>query len=177
MQAPVRTKDEALSNAAFGAVLHALAWPGSTRTLPEPGFAALISALIDRECCVHTPDSALGEQVLRTGARTVGIAEADHVFCTARELSHIAANVATGSDYYPDDGATIVVSARIGEGDRLRLTGPGVDGAVEIRLAGIDRNFWQIRAARIRYPIGFELIVVDGDKAIGIPRSTLVELI
>ena len=177
MQAPLRSDEEALSNATFDAVLNALAWPGSTRRLPETGFGGVISALIDRECSIYTSDDLLTEKLLHTGARAVMPDEADHVFCTGDELSQLAEQFVIGSDYYPDDGATVIASAQIGAGQRLRLTGPGIDGAIEIRIGGIDRDFWHIRAARIRYPVGFELVIVDGDMVLGIPRSTQLEIV
>lgn len=59
----------------------------------------------------------------------------------------------------------------------VRLTGPGVNGAVELQLDGLPAGFWQERARLIRYPMGFDLLFLDGDRLIGLPRSTKVEVL
>lgn len=58
LQVPVPDLDERRDNAAFTAVLDALARPGLIRDLPEPGPMVVARALIDRECraAVHDPD-------------------------------------------------------------------------------------------------------------------------
>ena len=168
---PAETRD----NAAFDALLWTLSRPGLPRELPEPGEAAIISALLDRECLVHAADPLLMPEIMRTGAELADIEKADHVFLGAMTSADALATLAIGSDFYPDDGATVIVRATIGWGPTLRLTGPGVDGAVTLQLAGLPDGFWKSRAARQRYPMGFDLFFVDGARVVGLPRSTTVE--
>lgn len=172
---PSPSPSETRDNAAFDALLWALSRPGLPRSLPEPAEACVIAALLDRECRVHSSDPRLMPQIMRTGAELTDIAQADHVFLGAMPDSALLEQVAIGSDLYPDDGATLILRARFGSGQALRLTGPGIDGSATIQLGGLPDGFWAARAARIRYPMGFELFMLDGDQVIGLPRSTIVE--
>jgi len=172
---PQRSEEEVRANAAFDALLWALSRPGQVRQLPEPGEASIIAALVDRECRVHAADPLLIPQISATGALLSEIGAADHVFLGRLSASAILSAVQRGSDLYPDDGATVILRATLGEGAALRLTGPGVDGACELRVAGLPEGFWQARADLIRYPTGFDLFLVDGTRVVGVPRSTLVE--
>lgn len=168
---PAETRD----NAAFDALLWALSRPGVPRDLPEPGEAPVITALLDRECLVYSADPLLMPEIMRTGATLADIDKADHVFLGAMATSDPLAQIAIGSDFYPDGGATVIIRAGIGSGPVVRLTGPGVDRAVTLQLDGLPDRFWQARAARLRYPMGFDLFFVDGTRVVGVPRSTIVE--
>ncbi|MCV6593920.1 MAG: phosphonate C-P lyase system protein PhnH [Silicimonas sp.] len=177
MAHPLPSVPETRSNATFDALMWALSRPGLIRTLPEPGMDGLIDALIDSECRVHTDDETLARQIARTGAEAVPIAAADHVFLTAFPDAAPLDHLSLGSDLYPETGATLILPARIGSGSRLRLTGPGVDGEESLRIDGLPANFWTRRRALIRYPMGFELFLIDGTSVVGLPRSTEVELL
>lgn len=168
---PAETRD----NAAFDALLWTLSRPGLLRDLPEPGEGAIITALLDRECLVFAADPVLMPEIMRTGAELTDIDRADHVFLGAMTSHDRLADIKIGSDHYPDDGATVIGRASIGSGAALRLTGPGVDGAVTLHLGGLPDGFWKARAARLRYPMGFDLFFVDGARVVGVPRSTTVE--
>ncbi|MEL6913060.1 MAG: phosphonate C-P lyase system protein PhnH [Pseudomonadota bacterium] len=168
---------EARENATFEALLWALSRPGHPRMLPEPGLDAIIDALLDRECRVHASDPLLVPRIMRTGAEIADIDVADHVFLGATPKPEVLSRLAVGSDLYPDGGATVFVTVTLGEGAALRLTGPGVNGACDLRVAGLADGFWQARAARSRYPMGFDLFIQDGARIIGVPRSTCVEVL
>ncbi|WP_299046893.1 phosphonate C-P lyase system protein PhnH [uncultured Tateyamaria sp.] len=174
---PARGPAEARDNAAFDALLWSLSRPGLPRTLPEPGEASIIAALLDRECRVHAADPLLIPEIMRTGAELVDIEHADHVFFGTMTAREPLAQIATGSDLYPDGGATIILRARFGFGHTLRLTGPGVDGSATVQVGGLPDGFWAVRMSRLRYPMGFDLFLLDGDQVIGVPRSTTVEVL
>lgn len=171
--------DEIFANAGFDALMWALARPGTIQALPSSSLTAIIASLIDRECTFYTTEHDLAAPLAATGARPVRLGEADYVFARLGESHEIApmARLKTGNLLYPDESATLIVPARIGEGLHLKLSGPGVDGAVQVSIGGIDRAFWDLRETHIRYPLGFDLYVVDGNRVIGIPRSTKVEVL
>ncbi|WP_159811203.1 phosphonate C-P lyase system protein PhnH [Litoreibacter roseus] len=168
---PAETRD----NTAFDALLWTLSRPGLPRKLPEPGEGTIITALLDRECLVYSADPLLMPEIMRTGAELADIDRADHVFLGAMTTSDPIADINIGSDFYPDAGATVIIRASFGSGPALRLAGPGVDGAMSLQLDGLPDGFWKARAARLRYPMGFDLFFVDGARVVGVPRSTTVE--
>ena len=58
----------------------------------------------------------------------------------------------------------------------LRLSGPGIAGTAQLAVGGVDPAFWPLRA-RAAYPLGWDLFLVGEGEVVGIPRSTLVEVI
>lgn len=173
---PVPSVFEARCNAAFDAIMWAIARPGLVRELPEVGMGQIVEALIDRECAVHCAAPELADTVKRTGAQIVAPGAADHVF--VQDLSSaLLDQLLCGSDLHPDGGATLVAAADLSTGLRLRLNGPGVDGAAIVSVGGLPGGFWQWRARAMRYPMGFEILLIDGSRILGVPRSTMVEVL
>lgn len=176
---PLPDAHEARTNATFEALMWALSRPGTVQHLPPSGLSGMTGiaeALIDRECRVFCDDAALMAQVASFGAALVPVALADHVFLSMADPEKLA-QVPVGSDLYPDAGATVVMTARFGTGQRLRLTGPGIETSTEILVADIEPGVWPLRAARCRYPAGFDLFLVSGAQIIGLPRSTQIEVL
>lgn len=174
---PTPTEFETRSNATYEALMWALSRPGLPRHLPAHGMTQIIDALIDRECAVHCADLVHSQVAEASGATQSTLDNADHVFIENLTNAELLKQLRCGSDLYPEDGATLICGGRMGGGQRLRLTGPGCNGPVEIEIAGLPEGFWQTRAQVMRYPMGFEVFLVDGDKILGIPRSTLVEVL
>lgn len=173
---PLPSVLETRCNAAFKAVMWALSRPGVVRDLPEPGMGQILEALIDRECAVHCADPMLADMAARRGAIAVAIEEADHVF-VADIMEDLPGRLRRGSDLYPEDGATLIAPAILGHGSRLRLSGPGVNGDLVIAVGGILAGFWQCRTRETRYPTGFEILLIDGVRLLGVPRTTMVEVL
>lgn len=174
---PVPDAFETRTNATFESLMWALARPGTVQNLPAPGMAGIAEALIDRECRVYCDDPALAQHVASLGAARVQPPLADHCFLALDKGLDRLARVAVGSALYPDAGATVVAGARFGRGQRLRLTGPGIETWADIALHGIAPGFWALRATLCRYPAGFDLFLICGAQVIGLPRSTAVEVL
>lgn len=87
------------------------------------------------------------------------------------------AQVALGDAEYPERGATLIVQvASLGIAPGHRLRGPGVLGHVDIRVEGLDAGFWAaLQANHKRFPLGFDTILVAGDKLLGLPRTITIE--
>lgn len=168
---------ETRCNATFEALMWSMARPGEVRELPELGLAPIVEALIDRECVVYSDNVALTRQIADTGA-TLGTAEsADHLFLDRLDGASVAlAAIRCGGALYPDEGATLVAQVAHGSGQRLRFTGPGIDGFRDMTIA-LPPDFWAMRARLCAYPEGFDLLLVDGRAVIGIPRSTQIEVL
>lgn len=168
---------EARSNATFEALMWSMARPGEVRQLPEAGLAPIVEALIDLECTVFADSPELGARIVATGAELTQQPEAaDHVFLDRLDAADprlLALNC--GSALYPDDGATLAAPTAH-RGQRVRLTGPGIEDAREVAL-DVSPAFWALRAQLCPYPEGFDLLLVDGQAVISIPRSTKVEVL
>ena len=157
MSVPVPSPEETRCNAAFDALMWALSRPGLVRDLPDPGPAVIAETLLDRECAAFSAMGDLTSVIARTGAELVPLDKADHVFLgadlTEADIDSLR-GLRLGSDLHPEDGATLILPAQIGTGTRLRLSGPGVDGAINISLGGLPDVLWSLRAAMMRYPMG-----------------------
>lgn len=174
---PIPSEFESQTNATYEALMWALSRPGSVRRLPISGLPQILLTLVDRECAVHCPDPDLAAVAARTGAALVGLEAADHVFPDASFRTDLLRHVCCGSDLYPDLGATLVLEADLHGRDRLRLSGPGVEGTHDVSIGGLPEGFWHERARVMRYPMGFEIFLIDADRVMGIPRSTRVEVL
>lgn len=174
--APEPDADERRDNAVFDALLRALARPGEIRAMPEPGPEPIARALVDRECRAFA-SPALAAALRELGAAAVAVEDADHAFLDLSGEAGVAAfgRLSPGDALHPERGATVVAPARIGDGPALRLQGPGVEGAREVRAGGLHPTLWDARARLCRYPLGVELILVDGPRLLALPRSTRVE--
>lgn len=168
---------EARSNASFDALMWALSRPGLVQQLPEAGMLGIIEALIDRECRVFAETDAVKTAAERAGAELVDVPMADHVFVEKLTELSLLDRLSLGSDLYPDTGATLIAPAQLGTGPALRLSGPGVDGSLSICIGGVPAPFWTRRRDVMRYPMGFELFLIDGNNVVGFPRSTSVEVL
>lgn len=158
--------------ACFDALMRAVAEPGLTRQLPDAGPAVIAQTLLDRETTAHADDPAV---LAGTGTRLAPMERADYVFAPA--TAEVAGRLYTGDLLYPDAGATLIAPATLGSGIRLRLTGPGIETQRIVQVGGIDPAFWGARRAVLRYPLGFDLILIDGATIIALPRSTTIEVL
>lgn len=177
--APRRGAEEIRTNSTYEALMWALSRPGTTRTLPVPGMEVIAETLIDRESRVFSQDAALLPAIAATGATIVPAEAADHAFLSLEGAAGLSALslLPAGSHAYPDEGATVFAAARFGQGRRLRLSGPGIETTVDVMVGGLPDEVWAIRAARCVYPTGFELFLIDGDRVLGLPRSTTIEVL
>jgi alpha-D-ribose 1-methylphosphonate 5-triphosphate synthase subunit PhnH len=172
------TLAEARANEVFEALLWALSRPGDVRQLAAPGVEAVAECLCDREVSLYCDDAVMQHRLRRLGARAAALEEADYVLlCGRLDEARAAslANIKPGSLLYPETAATVVAVTRIGIGSRLALSGPGIAGGRIVEVDGIDPAFWDVRAEACRFPLGWDLFLVDGARVLGLPRSTKIE--
>jgi alpha-D-ribose 1-methylphosphonate 5-triphosphate synthase subunit PhnH len=177
LSSPKPSVAETFANQSFDALLGALSRPGLIRSLPGAAVEAIVAALLDRECRVHCADPVLLNKVMATGALISDLPEADHVFLGPLQSAESLMGLCMGSDLYPDDGATVVVPVTLNAGQTLRLTGPGIETHCDVAVSGLPDGFWQLRDDLIRFPMGFDLFLTDGTEVLGVPRSTMVEVL
>jgi alpha-D-ribose 1-methylphosphonate 5-triphosphate synthase subunit PhnH len=159
----------------------ALSHPGRVQHLPVSGlraFEAIGAALIDLETSFYTPDGALAHVLARSGARAAAIAVAAYQFypeLTQHDLDPLN-DAPVGSYAYPDESASLMIGCKFGGDTLLTLRGPGIQGSCTLRVSGIQEAFWPLRASAARYPLGWDIWLIDGDRIVGLPRSTVVEV-
>lgn len=174
---PTPTAEETRDNRVFEALLWAMSRPGLIRALPEEGADQIVGALVDRETRVFTDDPTLMAAIGRSGAQIVAMDVADHVFLSVPDGAQVLARLSHGSDLYPDGGATVVIAARLQGRSTLRMSGPGISGQIDVAVDGLPEGFWQMRARLMRYPMGVDLLLLDTDRVLGVPRSVTVEVL
>lgn len=182
MAVPLMNPQEERNHATFTALMRALSHPGREQTLPDTGLAAFVAigeALVDLETSYYTPHDALAATLARTGARFLSPTQARYQFYPHLHDQHLDyLRVAPAGDYVaPEDSATLVVGCVIGSGPAMELRGPGIRSAIEVRIDGLPAAFWSLRAGTLRYPLGWDVFLVAGDRVIGLPRTTRAEMI
>ena len=156
------TAVETMARATFQTLLAALSNPGRIYTMPG-------TAPSTQESCHQ-----IGQTLL--DLETIFFPDSEAFESMARQTIDIIAHANVGSMADPDQGATVIVPCRFDQGQTLRLCGPGIQHTIQIRVEGLPVEFWQLRAAKINYPLGIDLFLVDGSQVVGLPRTTKVEI-
>ncbi len=171
---------------AFTALMWAFTHPGRVYTLlatRNGGGLYLLDTigetLLDLETSFWTPDGALQERLGATGARCLDPGSAAYLFWPTLPTAHLVyvEQASIGTMSVPEDAATLVIGCTLGSGETLRLHGPGIRGERTVQVGGLPGGFWALRERRRRYPLGWDLLLVDDDRVMGVPRSTEVECV
>jgi alpha-D-ribose 1-methylphosphonate 5-triphosphate synthase subunit PhnH len=180
------------AQAAFRAVMDALARPGRIRALEAgltppapltPELAAVALALTDADTPVWL-DAALAAAPevaaylrFHTGAPlTDDPARAAFAFVREPARCPPLGRFALGTPAYPDTSTTLVLALdAITPGAGLHLTGPGIAGSARMALAPLPEGFTaQLAENRADFPLGVDLILTAPGQVAGLPRSTVV---
>jgi len=175
--------------------LDAMARPGKIVVLPQPELyppegitpytAGVAFTLLDSETSFALlPDSDLSRQYicLNSGSRAEELSRAQFVILDGRDDFPALTDLCRGDLLYPERGATLIVMvdtiSEQGEGLRLTLRGPGVDGVRTLALKGLcPANMHCVQELNREFPLGVDLILTDQKGALAaLPRSCAVEL-
>jgi len=189
----IRLDPAIASQAAFRAVMDAMSHPGEVRTFAttvrapaplNPAAAAVACALMDFETPVWLdgPLAAAPEFVtwlrFETGAPVVTAAEAATFAVIADPLAMPSFSAfALGSHDYPDRSVTLLVQVeRFGEGEPMRLSGPGLAGSHGFSATPLPADFIaRLHVNRALFPRGVDIILASADAIAALPRSVRVE--
>ncbi|MFN0264521.1 phosphonate C-P lyase system protein PhnH [Tepidamorphus sp. 3E244] len=183
------------ANAAFRAIMDAMARPGTKQVLSSPAHvpdalhdaaASVLLSLTDFDTTVFLEpalrnDPALKEFIaFNCGAPlTVQADLADFAFAGYGAALPDVSAFAQGTAEYPDRSTTLVLALPEGDesGAAVILRGPGIKGHRALQLPGIDDGFWKSLIANRRgYPLGVDVIFTRGREITCLPRSTRIEL-
>jgi alpha-D-ribose 1-methylphosphonate 5-triphosphate synthase subunit PhnH len=168
----------------FRAILEALARP--TRPFPltdlpkaeTPGLSAVAVTLCDADTPIWLDPElapAAGWFAFHTGAPVVtDPSAADFLFATSFDRLPPLGDLAIGTPEQPHRSATAVIDVTGSVfPDRFRAEGPGLLTYAEIKLPSGFAGLW--RNNTDRFPMGVDLLLVDGDQVRGLPRTTRLE--
>jgi alpha-D-ribose 1-methylphosphonate 5-triphosphate synthase subunit PhnH len=180
------------SQAAFRAILNAIASPGAIATCgmslaPPPSLAPAAAAVILTLADFETPLwiapslAANGEAVayLKFHTGVLNAASPHEAAFALIDLEWDALDLmsfAQGTPEYPDRSTTIVAQTRsLTRRSALRISGPGARGATETEFEPMPHDFlaqWQ--ANHSTFPLGVDLILVHDAELAVLPRSVRI---
>ena len=179
------------SQAAFRAILRAIASPGAIETCGRglappsplsPAAAAAILTLADYETPLWiAPSLADGEATaylkFHTGAPLAGSpGQAAFALIDLERDGLDLKRFAQGEPDYPDRSTTVVAQTRsLARRGGMRIAGPGVNGTAEFDFSPSPSDFLsQWEANRATFPLGVDLILTHGTELAVLPRSVRV---
>ncbi len=176
----LQTQSEAKTHATFDAIMWAFAHPGRQQALrlepPETVFTAIAETLLDLETSAWTNQPELEQKLRVLGAKIKFLKDADYVFCSQTPVADLLHVIKRGSPISPETAATLMLACTFGSGQRLRLTGAGIQNSLELEI-DLPPEFWQTREEIMAYPIGWDLLLTDGSSLVGFPRTTRIEVL
>jgi alpha-D-ribose 1-methylphosphonate 5-triphosphate synthase subunit PhnH len=188
---PAGFADKVLSaQSTFRSVMDAMARPGSVQRIVAAagapgvmmrGTAAIALTLFDHDTPVwlDAPMSETSDVTkwlkFHTGAPVVGDSSICH-FALIGDPRALPAldRFAFGSDEYPDRSTTLILQVEsLTEGSTLELRGPGIDGTAVLQATIEPADLFDRLAVNAKlFPRGIDVVLVDDDTIVAIPRST-----
>lgn len=145
----------------------------------ESAVIEVLGCLIDNEVSFAVIGGKDMETVIarHTDSRPVSFEDADYIIVRNGTTRGKLAGFKRGSLEYPDTGATILYLVEsLSEATGVVLSGPGVNGAVSLRITGLDPGELQLlRQVNSEFPLGVDAIFLDQSGNIAcIPRSSQI---
>jgi len=182
----------------FRTILNCMSRPGKIEnvreltekvTLEMEGFpATFVTALtlLDREATF----SIIGGNTLQmeelftayTMATKESVQKADYVFVTKQaskeQILSTYQQVKIGTLENPQESATIILeSESLGVSGNLLLTGPGIKRIEEVSIAGYEQWIEERQKVNREYPLGIDMILLDGKADVMcLPRTTVIKI-
>lgn len=159
---------------AFRQLLSAFSYPGRQVTI-EGGVLQVLATLVDTSTSLADPEELLdADQRRRLGATDSVPEQAQFILMPGHRTASFIPSLGTLES--PEQGATLVLLVEaLDAGDELMLTGPGIATTQPLQVRGVHPDWWQQRRRwNAAFPIGVEMILVSDDRAVAIPRTTIV---
>lgn len=170
----------ALQQRVFRRLLDCFACPGRIASGGDSDRAALVTllaTLLDGETSLADPHRLIASadwpklQARRDSADSAAFVVADGA--RAPDFSP-----RLGTLESPERGATVVLTVTaLGTGQRLRLSGAGIDGHIELAVSGWHPGWIDARADWVAaFPLGVDMILCDGARFAALPRTTHIAM-
>jgi alpha-D-ribose 1-methylphosphonate 5-triphosphate synthase subunit PhnH len=179
------------AQAVFRTTLDAMARPGLIQELQadsgvpaglSAAMTALLLTLADVDAPVWLPGE-LGDEAARFlrfhCSSPIAANPGDAVFIAVPAGRAVPkfADCRPGDPAYPDQSATLIIEVESFErGLPLRLTGPGIRDERRLSVQGLPDDFlpqWQ--ANHQRFPLGVDVLLTQGRRVCGLPRTCRLE--
>ncbi|SOB60274.1 Alpha-D-ribose 1-methylphosphonate 5-triphosphate synthase subunit PhnH [Pseudodesulfovibrio profundus] len=174
----------------FRAILLTMSQPGSVTALgnwpnpPEnlhPAAAAVCLTLVDMDTPLwigkNTPNDIQTYLRFHCGCPVVRKQDrgAFGLILDGNDLPDLS-EFNMGDIEYPDRSATLIIQVKdIQVGSGVLLTGPGINGQVQIGIEGLDTSFWQFLQHNNRqFPLGVDVILATQTEIVSLPRTVQV---
>ncbi|MEM5328660.1 phosphonate C-P lyase system protein PhnH [Paraburkholderia sp. JHI2823] len=183
------------SQAVFRTLLDALARPGTIGVIEmrlpaaeaaaaRAGLAAFAGLLTLADYATPVwlaqPDAALAAALRFHAGAPLAEAPREAAFAYVHDAATLPPldAFASGTPESPEQSATVFVRVEaLSGGAPLALRGPGIETTRAIAPVGLPERFWHERAALApHFPCGIDFYLVCGDRLLGLPRTTLVEM-
>ena len=145
----------------------------------HPVFLTVAMALLDNEVSFNTCENCqLSDDVISlTLAKRETVDNADFIFvCNPNDVNNVIEYAKCGTLADPHKSATIIIRNDGEPTERLTLSGPGIDGQIEVTVTQTVKDAIALRDAQnYEYPQGIDLIFIsDEGELFAIPRLVKV---
>jgi alpha-D-ribose 1-methylphosphonate 5-triphosphate synthase subunit PhnH len=165
---------------AFRRLLEGFSYPGRVQSVSHlheaQALILVLATLLDPSVTLADPHGLItGDEWRRLGDRREAPQSAH--FIVARGDLAPTFEPPLGTLESPEKGATVVLRVGLlGEGVAHALSGPGIEGVATLAVDGLDPAWLVRRAAWNRaFPLGVDVILVDGASFAALPRTTRIE--
>jgi alpha-D-ribose 1-methylphosphonate 5-triphosphate synthase subunit PhnH len=164
----------------FRRLLDCFAYPGRVAAdvnTDREALLALLATLLDAEVDLADPHRLVAASDWPKLEARPGMADAA-AFVVADGARVPDFTPRLGTLESPERGATLILTiSAVGEGPRLRLSGPGVPECAELALTGLHPGWVSARSEWVAsFPLGIDLILCDGTRFAALPRTTIIQL-
>jgi alpha-D-ribose 1-methylphosphonate 5-triphosphate synthase subunit PhnH len=167
----------------FRLLLDAMSRPGQIRQLASPprtgtSALALLATLVDNEVTLADPYRLLSDlELSMLQVQLESVEQADFILCDGHKAPSFDPKLGSLPD--PDQSATLLLTLdQIGSGDKtLTLSGPGIADTQQLALEGLHAHWIAAREEWVAsFPLGVDLILIDAERFVAIPRTTTIRV-
>ncbi len=168
----------------YRALLEAVSRPGTVQPVrfsahDTDAVTAILATLLDGEVSLCDLDQQIDEDswpLLQAVPRNAD--QADYVVCDGSKPPAFQPKL--GSLASPEHSATLLLSvgSLTSDSATIRLQGPGIKEHKACSIAGLCNSWLAARADWVdAFPLGVDMLLIDRDSVLALPRSTQVEVL